>query len=250
MSCESTAESTFHFFSRRHRRGSELKFPLNVDQPNIENLGTVYIHQPIAQLVEQVEPVELICTAEASPSPEVNVLRKRIVNFDNDVQELAPASTEAKMLVPDLVRSSHNAKSPGSEEPKRPTATTIPSTNRKSTVRSADSSATDEEGDDGDAAEVHSPLDSSKDATSAQFTEGTTSAAEWIGITTNSEEENSYTSDLEASDSRNECSDYAGECDFAPTVILNPCCGTNDRSEFGPIILAYSIVTVYTILFR
>uniref|UniRef100_A0A1B0CWJ2 PHTF1/2 N-terminal domain-containing protein n=2 Tax=Lutzomyia longipalpis TaxID=7200 RepID=A0A1B0CWJ2_LUTLO len=60
------------------------------------------------------------------------------------------------------------------------------------------------------------------------FNDLTTSATEWIGVTTNSEE-CSYSSEIEQSDSQNEYSETL-ECDSSPTVILNPTCGANDRT--------------------
>lgn len=174
-------------------------------------------------------------------------LRKRIVNFSSTVEESASAEAAPKGLIPDVVRSSRNGlESVGAGDERISTSSNgasdgvrVPS--RKPVRRTAESSEeTDEEGDDGETAEVRPMLESSNTVmnNSAQFTEGTTSATEWIGITTNdSEEENSYTSELDASDSQNECSDYAGVCDFAPTVILNPCCGTNDRSKSAVVSL-------------
>lgn len=165
-----------------------------------------------------------------------NGLRKRIVNFSNPVEEAGsiPSTIQPPVQVPDIVRSLRSDTTSGAADEPRLKTKSPKSVGSRKQIRSAESSEeTDEEGDDGETVEVHSILDSSNIANSAQFTEGTTSATEWIGITTNeSEEENSYTSELDASDSQNECSDYANDCDFAPTVILNPCCGTNDRSEF------------------
>lgn len=97
--------------------------------------------------------------------------------------------------------------------------------NAKHSNRFIDSTDTDEEGDDGELA--MSPGSSSNG--NGQFTEGTTSATEWIGITTNSED-CSYSSEMENSDSQGEYSENGGEHDFTPTVILNPCCGNGDRS--------------------
>lgn len=90
--------------------------------------------------------------------------------------------------------------------------------------RVIDSTDTDEEGDDGET------IATDACNTNGQFTEGTTSATEWIGITTNSED-CSYSSELEHSDSQYEYSENGGEFDFTATVILNPCCGTGDRSK-------------------
>ncbi|XP_066994433.1 protein phtf isoform X2 [Anabrus simplex] len=68
------------------------------------------------------------------------------------------------------------------------------------------------------------------------LTEGTTSAGEWIGVTTNSEE-CSYSSELE--ESERECNNgngvelndhpFAWEFELSPTVILNPSCAASDR---------------------
>lgn len=91
-----------------------------------------------------------------------------------------------------------------------------------------DSSDTDEEGDDGES--LLSPNINS------HYTEDTTSATEWIGITTNSEECSYSSGDLDHnSDSQIECSEGGTiEYDyFTPTVILNPTCGVGDRSEYA-----------------
>uniref|UniRef100_A0A6B2E938 Putative homeodomain transcription factor-like protein n=1 Tax=Phlebotomus kandelakii TaxID=1109342 RepID=A0A6B2E938_9DIPT len=85
-----------------------------------------------------------------------------------------------------------------------------------------DSSDTDEDGeDDGETASTPGTC------SNLTFNELTTSATEWIGVTTNSEE-CSYSSEIDQSDSQNEYSETL-ECDFTPTVILNPTCGANDR---------------------
>uniref|UniRef100_A0A1B0D3I9 PHTF1/2 N-terminal domain-containing protein n=1 Tax=Phlebotomus papatasi TaxID=29031 RepID=A0A1B0D3I9_PHLPP len=87
-----------------------------------------------------------------------------------------------------------------------------------------DSSDTDEDGeDDGETASTPGTC------SNLTFNELTTSATEWIGVTTNSEE-CSYSSEIDQSDSQNEYSETL-ECDFTPTVILNPTCGANDRSK-------------------
>lgn len=220
-----------------------MTYPLIVDAAHPVNLGTVYIHHPqTAVVVEQVENHAAACVDEpASLAPDLNGLRKRIVNFSHMA---TPDRTEtgAATIDPDVVRPSRtdsNTKTAGVDaaDAERDAARQMNgmATDGEATAgcqplhRTEDSS--DETDDDGRESRAGAQLDSSANATSAQFTEGTTSATEWIGITTNSEEENSYTSELDASDSRNECSDYAGDCDFAPTVILNPCCGINDRSE-------------------
>lgn len=84
-----------------------------------------------------------------------------------------------------------------------------------------DSSDTDEEGDDGES--LSSPT------INTHFTEGTTSATEWIGITTNSEECSYSSAEIEnQSDSQLEYSE--GVDYFTPTVILSPSCGSLDRS--------------------
>ena len=88
-----------------------------------------------------------------------------------------------------------------------------------------DSTETDEEDEDGET--VTSPGNCHN--TNSNFTECTTSATEWIGVTTNSEDV-SYSSELDHSDSQFECSENGGEYDFTPTVILNPYCGNGDRS--------------------
>lgn len=97
-----------------------------------------------------------------------------------------------------------------------------------------DSTDTEEDGDDGET--VTSPnisgvgngTSSSGTGCGVLLTEGTTSATEWIGITTNSED-CSYSSELDQSDSQ--YSENGNDHDFTPTVILNPCCGNGDRSE-------------------
>ncbi|XP_021928812.1 putative homeodomain transcription factor isoform X2 [Zootermopsis nevadensis] len=68
--------------------------------------------------------------------------------------------------------------------------------------------------------------------------EGAASAGEWIGVTTNSEE-CSYSSELEESDSQQECNvrdsielndhPFASEFELSPTVILSPSCAASDR---------------------
>lgn len=74
----------------------------------------------------------------------------------------------------------------------------------------------DEREDENDNLNLSSPGRNSSGA----FTEGTTSNAEWCGVTTNSDE-CSYSSDIDHTDSQ----------DFAPTVILNSNCGAMDRSK-------------------
>uniref|UniRef100_A0A0K8VCU7 Putative homeodomain transcription factor n=2 Tax=Bactrocera latifrons TaxID=174628 RepID=A0A0K8VCU7_BACLA len=84
---------------------------------------------------------------------------------------------------------------------------------------------TDEEGDDGET--ISSPASLGN---ASNYTECTTSATEWLGVTTNSEE-CSYSSELENSDNykSNQFSDEDGyDADFMPTTILNPH-GTSDR---------------------
>lgn len=82
-----------------------------------------------------------------------------------------------------------------------------------------DSTDTDEEGDD----------DILSSQTNPQLTEATTSATEWLGITTNSEE-CSYSSEYDHSDSQLDQSENGGEYDFAPAYILNPG-SAGDRSK-------------------
>ncbi|XP_054738029.1 protein phtf [Anastrepha obliqua] len=84
---------------------------------------------------------------------------------------------------------------------------------------------TDEEGDDGET--ISSPASLGN---ASNYTECTTSATEWLGVTTNSEE-CSYSSELENSDNykNNQFSDEDGyDGDLMPTTILNPH-GTSDR---------------------
>lgn len=205
-------------------------------------MGTVYIHQPPAmpppvpaaaaateQLVERISDADdtvATVTSTAIPEP-IAPLRRRIVNFSPPnapvVSSLAAPYQPQSETPPEAHAEASGVGSP-------PAAS----------HGGADSSDTDDDaGGDGDeelgGRSLLLQLDSSGNTNNAgQFTEGTTSATEWIGITTNSEEENSYTTDLDASEaSENVCSDYAADCDFAPTVILNPCCGTNDRSMCG-----------------
>lgn len=56
------------------------------------------------------------------------------------------------------------------------------------------------------------------------LTEATTSATEWLGVTTNTED-CSYSSELEHSDHDN--TKWDSNC--APTAILSPCCAPSDR---------------------
>lgn len=91
-------------------------------------------------------------------------------------------------------------------------------------IPKVDSSDTDEEGDD---------IDSLSSPTSnIEFNDGPNSTAEWIGITTNSEE-CSYSS-ADNSESQIDCSENGGiEYEyFTTSVILNPSCGIGDRSKF------------------
>lgn len=84
---------------------------------------------------------------------------------------------------------------------------------------------TDEEDDDGET--ISSPASLGN---ASNYTECTTSATEWLGVTTNSEE-CSYSSELENSDNykSNQFSDEDGyDADLMPTTILNPH-GTSDR---------------------
>lgn len=87
--------------------------------------------------------------------------------------------------------------------------------------RSEESSEdTDEEGDVGETAP--SPISI---ISSPNYNEGGTSATDWFGITTNSEE-CSYSSEMENTDFTN---DDGLDHDYTPTVILNPSGGSNDR---------------------
>lgn len=100
-----------------------------------------------------------------------------------------------------------------------------------SSKRIVDSTDTDEDGADDDVETIiSSPNVSGVGNLSGSMltTECTTSATEWMVITTNSED-CSYSSELDHSDSQ--YSEDGGEHDFTPTVILNPCCGNSDRSE-------------------
>uniref|UniRef100_W8ARE5 Putative homeodomain transcription factor n=1 Tax=Ceratitis capitata TaxID=7213 RepID=W8ARE5_CERCA len=102
-----------------------------------------------------------------------------------------------------------------------------PSSRKHNAATGADVSSgdTDEEGDDGET--ISSPASLGN---ASNYTECTTSATEWLGVTTNSEE-CSYSSELENSDNykSNQFSDEDGyDGDFMPTTILNPH-GTSDR---------------------
>lgn len=94
-----------------------------------------------------------------------------------------------------------------------------------------ESSETDEEGDDGES--LSSPT------MNPNYTEGTTSATEWIGITTNSEDCSYSSGELNHSDSQIEYSEGGtGEFDyFMPSVILNPTCGIGDRSKLLKLLI-------------
>lgn len=89
----------------------------------------------------------------------------------------------------------------------------------------------EEDNDEEEAGLLVSSTGSNGTCGGAGFTEGTTSATEWIGITTNSEDGSYNSSELDASDSQLDGSENGVDYDFTPTVILNPCCGTSDRSE-------------------
>lgn len=90
------------------------------------------------------------------------------------------------------------------------------------------SSDEDDEDEEIDAESQSSPI-----MTHKTIAEGTSSATEWIGITTNSEE-CSYSS-ADNSESQLEYSENNG-CEwtdyFTPTVILNPNCAIGDRSKW------------------
>lgn len=97
----------------------------------------------------------------------------------------------------------------------------MPSTSKY--VPKMDSSETDEEGDDVDLLSSPTPKN--------PFNDVPASNAEWIGITTNSED-CSYSS-ADNSESQIDCSENGGlEYDyFTTTIILNPSCGIGDRSK-------------------
>lgn len=81
---------------------------------------------------------------------------------------------------------------------------------------------------------VHDSTDTDEDCdddipTNPQLTEATTSATEWLGITTNSED-CSYSSEYDHSGSQFDQSENGGEYDFAPAYILNPG-SAGDRSN-------------------
>ncbi|XP_061397395.1 protein phtf [Musca vetustissima] len=92
--------------------------------------------------------------------------------------------------------------------------------------RDVSSDETEEDGDDGDL--ISSPA--SQGGNTSNCNECTTSATEWLGITTNSDE-CSYSSEYDNSDDykANQYSDEnLSDLDYTPTVILNPH-GTSDR---------------------
>uniref|UniRef100_T1PJG5 Male germ-cell putative homeodomain transcription factor n=1 Tax=Musca domestica TaxID=7370 RepID=T1PJG5_MUSDO len=92
--------------------------------------------------------------------------------------------------------------------------------------RDVSSDETEEDGDDGDL--ISSPA--SQGGNTSNCNECTTSATEWLGITTNSDE-CSYSSEYDNSDDYkgNQYSDEnISDLDYTPTVILNPH-GTSDR---------------------
>ncbi|XP_037888650.1 putative homeodomain transcription factor [Glossina fuscipes] len=98
----------------------------------------------------------------------------------------------------------------------------VPGSLKLTRSQEVSSEETEEEGDEGDL--ISSP------ATPANTTynECTTSATEWLGITTNSEE-CSYSSDLDNSDNyKGNSDDYGCDLDFTPATILN-LHGASDR---------------------
>uniref|UniRef100_A0A1I8P8U4 PHTF1/2 N-terminal domain-containing protein n=1 Tax=Stomoxys calcitrans TaxID=35570 RepID=A0A1I8P8U4_STOCA len=109
--------------------------------------------------------------------------------------------------------------------PQIPDSNTDHMTQRKSNKsRDVSSDETEEEGDDGDL--VSSPASQG----TSNCNDCTTSATEWLGITTNSEE-CSYSSDYDNSDGYkgNQYSDAnVSDLDYTPNTILNPH-GTSDR---------------------
>lgn len=62
--------------------------------------------------------------------------------------------------------------------------------------------------------------------------EATTSATDWCGITTNSED-CSYSSEYDnESDSQVESNPDHFQLDWTPTAILSPCCNASDRGKY------------------
>ncbi|XP_037043211.1 putative homeodomain transcription factor [Bradysia coprophila] len=136
-------------------------------------------------------------TSVPSQSQSVKKLSSEVVNDDANIpiQKTSPKPLHLDIQMPDKFT---NFKK-----------------NRTASVN--DSTDTDEEGDD----------DILSSPTNPQLTEATTSATEWLGITTNSEE-CSYSSEYDHSDSQLDQSENGGEFDFAPAYLLNPG-GTGDR---------------------
>ncbi|XP_055837141.1 protein phtf isoform X2 [Episyrphus balteatus] len=85
----------------------------------------------------------------------------------------------------------------------------------KKSTKTSKSSDTDEEDDEEEI--ISSPAS----LAASNYTECTTSATEWLGVTTNSEE-CSYSSELDNSDYKQLSEDEGYDMDFTPTTILNP----------------------------
>lgn len=63
------------------------------------------------------------------------------------------------------------------------------------------------------------------------YNEATTSATDWCGVTTNSED-CSYSSEYDnGSDSQAESNFDRFEIDFSPSAILSPCCNASDKGK-------------------
>lgn len=62
------------------------------------------------------------------------------------------------------------------------------------------------------------------------YAEATTSATDWFGVTTNSED-CSYSSEYDEPDSQVESNydHFTYDIDLTPTAILSPCCSASDR---------------------
>uniref|UniRef100_U5ELH8 Putative homeodomain transcription factor n=1 Tax=Corethrella appendiculata TaxID=1370023 RepID=U5ELH8_9DIPT len=99
----------------------------------------------------------------------------------------------------------------------------------KFTSSNKESSAeTDEENDDLDTHHNHCRTSNYSGGSTSNFTEGT-SITERNCVTTNSED-CSYSSEINHSDTQNDCSDDDDyDLQTAPTLILNPSCGSSDR---------------------
>lgn len=99
------------------------------------------------------------------------------------------------------------------------------STNHKIRGDSTDTDDDEEGGDDDRELIMQSPTNVCKSTDAAA-----SSTAEWIGITTNSEDCSYNSSEIEHSASQYENSENGGEYELTPAVLLNPISGSGDRS--------------------